>query len=207
MPTHETLQQLLSELYQFGQDNDSRETEYARRMLNITPETGQLLAILVRATRATHILELGTSNGYSTLWLAAATRDADGHVLTIERLPAKAALARANFARASLSDVITLREGSALDILPQLQDPFDLIFLDADRSSYGAYLDSLLGLLRPGGLLITDNVVSHAHELTSFLAALRAHPLLETVTLPFGNGEELSYKRRSSTGEREPQPI
>jgi predicted O-methyltransferase YrrM len=196
VPTHETLQQLLSELYQFGQDNDSRETEYARRMLNITPETGQLLAILVRATRATHILEL-----------AAATRDADGHVLTIERLPAKAALARANFARASLSDVITLREGSALDILPQLQDPFDLIFLDADRSSYGAYLDSLLGLLRPGGLLITDNVVSHAHELTSFLAALRAHPLLETVTLPFGNGEELSYKRRSSTGEREPQPI
>jgi len=103
--------------------------------------------------------------------------------------------------------VITCREGSALDILPQLQDPFDLIFLDADRSSYGAYLDSLLGLLRPGGLLITDNVVSHAHELTSFLAALRAHPLLETVTLPFGNGEELSYKRRSSTGEREPQPI
>jgi predicted O-methyltransferase YrrM len=189
------LEDVLAEVYRFGQANDAREGEYSRRMLNITPDTGVLLGILARASGARAILELGTSDGYSTLWLAAAARDLGGHVLTIERLQEKAELARANFARAGLAEWITLREGAAEAVLRELSGPYDLIFLDADRPSYMAYLDGLLALLRPGGLLVTDNVVSHAHELTEFLAALKAHPALDTVTLPIGNGEELTYKR------------
>lgn len=190
----ESLRQLLDELASFGQENDARETERPKRMLNITPDTGELLAILVRATRARSILEIGTSNGYSTLWLAWAASDTDGQVTTIERAADKAELARQNFARAGLADRITLRQGAALDVLAGLTGSFDLIFLDADRPSYPTYLDHLLRLLRPGGLLVTDNVVSHAHELPEFLARLKGDPRLQSITVPIGNGEELTYK-------------
>ena len=189
------LRELLEQLAEFGRQNDARETERARRMLNITPETGQLLAILLRATGARQILEVGTSNGYSTIWLAWAARATGGHVTTIERAADKAVMARANFDRAGLADMITLLEGAALDVLAGLQGPYDLIFLDADRPSYLAYADALLPLLHSGGLLVTDNVVSHAHELTGFLARLQHDPTLDTVTVPIGNGEELTYKR------------
>lgn len=189
------LRELLDELAAFGRETDARETERARRMLNITPETGQLLAILVRATGARRILEVGTSNGYSTLWLAWAARDTGGHVTTIERAADKAAMARANLERGGLAGHVTVREGAALEIIAALAGPFDLIFLDADRPSYLAYAGALLPRLRPGGLLVTDNAVSHAHELTDFLARLKSDPALDSVTLPIGNGEELTYKR------------
>ena len=190
-----SLREVLEELAEFGRQNDARETERSRRMLNITPETGQLLAILVRATQARRVLEIGTSNGYSTIWLAWATREIGGHVVTIEKAVDKTAMARANLERAGLLDQVTVREGPALDVLADLTGPFDLIFLDADRPSYLAYLDRLLALLCPGGLLVTDNVVSHAPELTEFLARLKDDPMLDSVTLPVGNGEELTYKR------------
>jgi predicted O-methyltransferase YrrM len=189
------LRDLLDELARFGQENDARETERGRRMLNITPETGQFLAILIRATGARDILEIGTSNGYSTIWLADAARDTGGHVSTIEGAADKIEMARANFERAGLTGHITLHEGRALDVLTTLTGPFDLIFLDADRPSYLQYLDLLLPLLRPGGLLVTDNVVSHAHELTDFLARLKTDPALDSVTAPIGNGEEVTLKR------------
>jgi predicted O-methyltransferase YrrM len=164
-------------------------------MLNITPEAGRFLAILVRAMGARRILEIGTSNGYSTLWLAWAAEATDGRVITIERAADKAMMARENFVRAGLVHRIEQREGAALDVLGELDGPFDLIFLDADRPGYVSYFERIIALPRPGGLLITDNAVSHAHELTDFFALLRAHPDLESVTLPVGNGEELTYRR------------
>lgn len=192
----DALRDLLDELAAFGRENDERETDRDRRMLNITPDTGQLLAILVRATGARRVLEIGTSNGYSTIWLAWAARAVGGHVTTIERATHKVAMARANLNRAGLAPLVTIREGDARDVLAELSGPFDLIFLDADRESYLAYLDPLLALLRPGGLLVTDNVVSHAHEVAAFLARLKSDPRLDSVTLPIGNGEELTYKQR-----------
>lgn len=186
---------LLEELAELGRQNDARETERGKRLRNITPETGQMLAILVKAARARRVLEIGTSNGYSTIWLAWAAREIDGHVTTLERAADKAAMARANFARAHLADRVTLCEGVAMEVLAGLAGPYDLIFLDADRPNYLAYLDRLLSLLRPGGLLIIDNVVSHAHELREFLLRLRSDAGLETVTVPLGNGQALTYKR------------
>ncbi len=186
---------LLEELDAFGRDNDARETDRERRMLNITPDTGRLLAILVRSMGARRVVEIGTSNGYSTIWLAWAAHDTGGHVVSVDRSGEKLAMARENLGRAGLAQRVTLREGRALDVLASLDGPFDLIFLDADRESYLAYLDRLLELLRPGGLLVTDNVVSHAHELGEFLARVKGDPRLESVTLPVGNGEELTLKR------------
>jgi predicted O-methyltransferase YrrM len=190
-----TLRTFLADLAELGRQNDARETERGKRLLNITPETGELLAILVRAIRARRILEIGTSNGYSTIWLAWAAQETDGQVTTLERLASKARLARANFARAGVAERITLIEGIALATMAGLDEPFDFIFLDADRPAYLPYLEAVVPRLRPGGLLVTDNVVSHAHELTDFLDRLARHPLLDTVTVPVGNGQTISYKR------------
>jgi predicted O-methyltransferase YrrM len=139
----------------------------------VTPNQGKLLYLLAMIRSARDILEVGTLGGYSTLWLAralparaAGTRPA-GRVVTLEADPKHAAVARANFERAGLSDAIDLRLGPALDTLPQLaadaaRDPakqFDFVFIDADKSNTVAYFDWAVRLARPGALIVVDNVV------------------------------------------------
>ncbi len=188
------LTRLLDELAHFGNDNDERETERNRRMLNITPDTGRLLWILIRSARAARILEVGTSNAYSTIWLADAAQAVGGRVVTLEADADKVKLARDNLERAGLRDVVEIIHGRAADTLPRLPGPFDLIFLDADRASYRAYLELAVPKLVPGGLLVADNAVSHASELTDYLARVKAHPELFSVTVPVGKGEEVALK-------------
>jgi predicted O-methyltransferase YrrM len=186
---------LLQELEQFGADNDRRVTERQGKMLNITPDTGAFLAVLVRATRARRILEVGTSNGYSTLWLADVAEALGGHVTTVERLPAKAALARANFARAGLAGVIELHEDDAGAVLGRLPAAgFDLLFLDSERSRYASWWPDLHRVLAPGGLLVADNAVSHPEEMAPLFEAVAATPGYATVVVPVGKGEFLAVK-------------
>jgi len=189
-----TLTALLDELARFGKDNDARETERPRRMLNITPETGRLLWIMVGASRATRILEVGTSNAYSTIWLADAARGTGGRVISLELDSAKVALARGNLIRASLTDRVEIRPGRAADTLSTLPGPFDFVFLDANRPEYLTYLELVLPKLVPGGLLVADNVVSHAAELQDYLTRVKSDARLFSVTVPIGNGEEISLK-------------
>ena len=163
-------------------------------MLNITPETGRLLWILVRSARATRILEVGTSNAYSTIWLADAARATGGRVTTLELNPAKVKLARENLARAGLADRVEVLEGRAVDSLGTLPGPLDFVFLDADRGNYLTYLELVVPRLVPGGLLVADNVSSHAQELHDYLARVKSHPALLSVTVPVGKGEEISFK-------------
>ena len=185
---------LLEKLAVFGEDNDARETARPRRMLNITRDTGRLLWILVCATRATRILEVGTSDAFSTIWLADAARTTGGRVTTLEVNPDKIALARANLASAGLADVVEIVEGPAAETLATLPGPFDLVFLDADRPSYLTYLELVVPRLRTGGMLVADNVTSHANELVDYLRRVKSHPQLFTVTVPIGNGEEIAVK-------------
>ena len=192
----QALTALLDELARLGEANDARETERARKMLNITPDTGRLLWILVHAIRATRLVEVGTSNGYSTIWLADAARTTGGRVTSLERNPEKVRLARANLARAGLADLVEIRAGVAAETLAALPGPFDFVFLDADRPSYRTYLELLVPQLVPGGLLIADNVVSHRAELAEYLARVKAHPELVAVTVPIGKGEEIAVKVR-----------
>ncbi len=187
---------LLDELAAFGDANDERETARPRLMLNITPDTGRLLWILVRLARPRHILEVGTSNGYSTIWLAEAARAVGARVVTLEMNPDKVRLARDNLARAGVADVVEIVEGPAHESLARLAGPFELVFLDADRASYLAYLEALAPKMPAGALLVADNVVSHAHELADYLARLKAHPDFFSVTLPVGKGEEVAFKLR-----------
>ena len=188
------LSTLLDELARFGDANDERESERDKRMLNITPDTGRLLWIMIRSSRATRILEVGTSNAYSTIWLADAARETGGRVITLEANPAKAQMARENLTRAGCADRVQILEGRAADLLKTLSGPFDFIFLDADRPNYLTYLELLVPKLAPRGLLVADNVTSHAHELGDFLARVKSHPALFSVTVPIGKGEEVSLK-------------
>jgi predicted O-methyltransferase YrrM len=185
---------LLDELARFGEENDERQSERAKRMLNITPDTGRLLSILVRSIGAKQILEVGTSNGYSTIWLADAARDTGGRVITLELDPEKVKLARANLTRAGLADRVDIVPGRAAESLTALPGPFDLVFLDADRPSYLAYLELVVPKVATRGLIVADNVTSHAQELQYYLARVKSHPALFSVTVPVGKGEEISLK-------------
>ncbi|MBC8160081.1 MAG: O-methyltransferase [Roseiflexaceae bacterium] len=130
--------------------------------INVAPNQGKFLSILAQAIGARHILEIGTLAAYSTIWLARAL-PTGGRLITLEANPTHAAVARANLARAGLADVVEVRVGAALATLPQLADeqlePFDLVFIDADKQNTAAYFALALRLTRRGGLIITDNVV------------------------------------------------
>src|SRR5580692_4686247 len=132
----EHLQKLLRELEERGRENDARATERPRMMLNLEPASAQLLSILVRASGVTRALEIGTSNGYSTIWLAWSLAPAGGRLISIDRNPDKHSLARENLRRAELLDRVELRTGDAAEIAGELSGPFDLVFLDADRRSF-----------------------------------------------------------------------
>lgn len=189
------LQALKDELARFGADNDARESARGRRMLNITPDTGEFLAVLVRFGVARRVLEIGTSNGYSTLWLAEAAAAIDGHVTTLEFAGDKVAMARANFARSGLAEHVTLVHGDAGPWLVQAaEDSIDLLFLDSDRGQYAGWWPQLRRVLRPGGLLVVDNATSHAEEMEPLRALLEADVNFSTSLVPVGNGELLAVR-------------
>ena len=130
--------------------------------INVAPNQGKLLQLLARMIGAKRILEIGTLGGYSTIWLARALPK-DGRLVSLEYSPAHAEVARANLARAGLSEQVEVRVGAALDSLPtlaaELKDPFDLVFVDADKENNPGYFTWALKMTRPGGLIIVDNVV------------------------------------------------
>ena len=190
-----SLQSLLAELEAFGAANDEAHQDRPRRMLNITRDTGELLAVLVRALGARRVLEIGTSNGYSTLWLASAARAIGGRVSTVELSEYKAQLAAANFARAGLAPCIeqVLEDAGSL-LARQDSASVDLLFLDSERPEYPGWWPDLRRVLRPGGLLVVDNATSHAEQLAPFVALVEADADFTTCLVPVGNGEFLATR-------------
>jgi predicted O-methyltransferase YrrM len=198
-----TLQDLLSELEHYGYDNDKSIFERPRRMLNITRDTGEFLSVLVRCMSAQHILEIGTSNGYSTIWLANAARHIGGTVTTIERSDYKIGLARENFRRSGLSNYIQLVYDDASNFLERLSsDSFDFLFLDSERGEYSGWWPHIRRVLRNGGLLVVDNATSHSEEMAPFIYLVKNAEDFTTSLVPVGNGEFLAVK--SSQRSRSP---
>ena len=136
--------------------------------INVSPVQGRLLHVLALTRGARTILEIGTLAGYSAIWMARAL-PADGKLITLESDPKHAEVARANIARAGLADRIEVRLGVALDVLPQLaaegKGPFDLIFIDADKTNLTTYFEWAVRLACPGSLIIADNVIRHGDVL------------------------------------------
>jgi predicted O-methyltransferase YrrM len=191
----ESLENLLAELEQFGAANDRSISDRPRRMLNITRDTGEFLAVLVRATLARRVLEIGTSNGYSTLWLASAACDISGAITTVEHSKFKIDLAAKNFARSGLTPFIVQLQDDAGHVLAgQGDSTFDMVFLDSERTEYRGWWPDIQRVLRPGGLLVVDNASSHPEELAPFFALVKADAEFITCLVPVGNGEFLATR-------------
>jgi predicted O-methyltransferase YrrM len=193
--------ELLAAIERQGRENDERETDRARRMLNLEPETARLLSILARSAKARCALEIGTSNGYSTIYLAAAVAETGGRVISIERNPDKQAMARENLARAGLLDYVDLRSGDATTVVRELAGPFDFVFFDADRISAPEQVRLLIPKLAPAVLLLADNVLSHPDEIAGYLAAVARLEGFDHMVLPVGKGLSLAYRGAGSTAE------
>jgi predicted O-methyltransferase YrrM len=188
------LQNLLDDLERAGAANDAVETDRSRKMLNLEPGTARLVAILARATSATRVLEIGTSNGYSTIWLGWAVAPAGGRVISIEKSPEKHAMARENLARAGLENYVELRLGDASEIARELPGPFDLVFFDADRLTAPEQLRILVPKLTPRALLLADNVLSHPDEIVGYLNAVADLSDFEHVVVPVGKGLSIACR-------------
>jgi predicted O-methyltransferase YrrM len=167
-----------------------------QRARQVARTTGQLLFALVAPQADCGVLELGSSRGYSTIWLAAGVRMFSGRVVSLERDPAKAEAWRRNVADARLEEWAQLVEGDAFESLGLVQDVFDVVFLDAEKEDYEALFALAREKVEPGALVVADNVLSHAETLGAYSAARQADPTLSSVTVPLDRGLELSVVLR-----------
>ena len=185
----EQLSEYLEDLYRRGHEHDAEKADRLERLRNVEPDTARLLAVLVRALGAKRLLELGTSNGYSTIWLADAARSIDGSVLSVEVDPTRTAQAMEHLSRVRLQDYVELRtEDAALTLGHAADASVDMIFLDAERPAYCGYWPNLLRVLAPGGLLVVDNVLSHADELQTFRELVQDEDRVTEAVVPTGAG-------------------
>lgn len=164
-------------------------TPQARRLRAISPQVGQFLLTLVVGTGARTIVEIGTSGGYSTLWLASGARHTGGRVITFEVDLAKVELARSTFAAAGVADGVEQRVEDGATGLVSFQGAADLVFLDSEKDGYLAMLEPAILALRPGGLLVADNLLSHEADLAPFRDTALADPRLAGLVVPIGRGE------------------
>jgi caffeoyl-CoA O-methyltransferase len=202
---------LQSDLERAGKTNISHEDS----MLAITNDTGKFLNILLSATNSNRILEIGTSVGYSTLWMALPLlqnkenlANIERSILTIEKNPSKIKRAKKNFEDAEIMDMVEIVEGNALTVLDQLAEkisndtiwsniPFDFVFLDADKENLIRYFDLVFPLVRKGGIIVTDNILlpeDYKRSMTEYVKHVRAKKDVQSVTVPIGYGEEVSLK-------------
>ncbi len=166
----------------------------AKQYTNIAPENGQFLSILVRSIQAQHVLEVGTSNGYSSIWIASALKQTGGHLITLEYDRKRAAEAQAHLNETSFSDIVEIRVGNAIGEIPKCETTFDLVFLDAEKSEYLRDLELVLPKIRSGGLVVADDTVTMRDEMLDYVDFVFNTPLLNSVDIPLDDGIILSYK-------------
>ncbi len=166
----------------------------SERIQALHSDSGRFLYVLALAKGVKSIVEVGTSHGYSTLWLASAAKANGGSVITCDANLERLAAARDNFAEAGLEDVIEILEGDARETLRNRTEPVDLLFIDSDKSYYETFFDIVYQRLVKGGLVVGDNVVSHQDELEDYISYVENHPNLESVMVPIGRGLEISVK-------------
>jgi caffeoyl-CoA O-methyltransferase len=163
--------------------------------MNVPTEDGRLLRLLAESLGARNIVEIGTSNGYSGLWQALALKATGGKLTTFEIDSQRAAMARENFKKAGVEDIVTLIEGDAHQKAAQVEGPIDILFLDADKEGYLDYLNQLLPKVRPGGLIIGHNINPGQAD-AKYVEAVTTNPDLETLILNHTGGISVTLKKR-----------
>jgi predicted O-methyltransferase YrrM len=179
-------------------DERARGLPPSERSRQVTRTTGQFLFALVAPQHGCEVLEIGGSRGYSTIWLAAGVRYLGGRVVSLEHNPTAAEAWRRNIAEAGLTEWAELFESDAFEILPAIEEGFDVVFLDAEKKDYERLFQIAREKLEPGALVVADNVLSHAETLAAYTQARQADSTLESVTVPLDRGLELSVVLRES---------
>ena len=174
---------------------DDMDRNQRRGMMNVPMEDGRILRLLTEAAGAKHVVEIGTSNGYSGIWFCLALRTTGGKLTTHEIDERRASLARENFKRAGVDKLVTLVFGNAHEEVTKLKEPIDILFLDADKEGYIDYFNKLLPLVRPGGLILAHNIDMVGQD---FIKAITTNPNLETVFQGQGQGLGVTLKKRQS---------
>jgi len=182
---------VLARLEEEDQGERAQGIPHAERSLAVGSEAGRLLFALVAPNAGCEVLEIGGSRGYSTIWLAAAARILGGRVVSLERDPPKIAAWRRNIADAGLEEWAELVEGDARVLLPELEEGFDVVFLDAWKDDYEAYFELARAKLEPGGVVVADNVFSN-DVVKEYAKRRQADPTLVSVTVAVGNGLEVT---------------
>ena len=178
-----------AELYATSREHDQSLSDRLDRFRNVEPPTAEFLGVLIRAQAPRRILELGTSNGYSTIWLADAAQATSGRVVSVDVDSERTELARGNLHAAGLGGLVELRTEDAGRTLERSHDQeWDFVFLDAERPAYPSYTPDLIRTLAPRGVLAIDNVISHAHELLEFTSLIESRQDLTQTVVPVGAG-------------------
>jgi predicted O-methyltransferase YrrM len=188
----ERVRAVLSRLEAEDADERARGVAREQRARAVAPTTGRFLFAFVSPNAGCEVLEVGGSRGYSTIWLAAGARLLGGTVVSIEHDSAKCEAWRRNVAEAGLEEWAELVEGDALEVLERIEDVFDVVFLDAEKEDYEPLFQLARPKLEPGGVVIADNVVSHADPLAAYSSARQADPTLSSVTVPLDRGLEIT---------------
>ncbi len=164
--------------------------------LAVSEEDGRFLRVMVAATGAKHVLEIGGASGYSAIWMAMALRDTGGRLVTIEYDPVRAKELAANIQRAGMSDIVQVVAGDAFQQIPKIAGGFDVVFLDAWKKDYKRFFELVYPRLNKGGLFLAHNVVNKRSEMGDFLDAIEKRPdLWTTIVSPSGEGMSVSLKR------------
>jgi predicted O-methyltransferase YrrM len=183
------LASFLEDLFERGRAHDALRADRLERWRNLEPETARLLALLVRALAPRKVLELGTSNGYSTIWLADAAHSCGGSLTSVEVDHDRSQAARENLRAAGLEGEVVLMVDDAASVLGASDEgEWGFIFLDAERDAYISYWSDLVRVLPPRGMLVVDNALSHADELTEFRALVAADGRVVEALVPTGAG-------------------
>jgi len=190
------VREVLRRLEHEDADERARGLPAEQRSRQVARTTGQFLFALVAPQTGCEVLEIGGSRGYSSVWLAAGVRHLGGRLLSFEHDPTKIEAWHRNVSAAGLADWAQLVEGDARETLPGIDDVFDVCFLDAEKGDYELYFGLARGKLEPGGVVVADNVLSHAETLGAYSSSRQADPSLESVTVPLDRGLELSVVLR-----------
>jgi caffeoyl-CoA O-methyltransferase len=188
--------QVLARLEAEDAEERERGVPAAERSRQVAPTTGRFLFSLVAPQNDCGVLELGGSRGYSTIWWAAGVRYFSGRVLSLEHDPRKLEAWKRNVADAGLEEWAELLEGDAFETLSQVDDVFDVVFIDAEKEDYERLFALAREKVEPGALIVADNVLSHVETLGAYSAARQADPTLVSVTVPLDRGLELSVVLR-----------
>jgi predicted O-methyltransferase YrrM len=170
------------------------------KFLSVPRKDGEFLNLLIKATRARNVLEVGTSHGYSAIWISLALEETGGHMTTVEIQSDRVSLAKEHLARAGLAQRVTFKEGDAHTVVPTLEGPFDFVFLDADKEGQADYFNKIFPKkLPPGGTLVSHNAIRHKENMKEYLDLVKNHPEFDTVilSLTMEDGFAVSYRHRS----------